>query len=56
VAQVCDDYGVPLIVVRVISDSADEEAHVSAMEFVNQHAGDYSLSILKEYISIIHAH
>ncbi len=53
VAQVCDDYGVPLIVVRVISDSADEEAHASAIGFVNQHAGDYSLSILKEYIELV---
>lgn len=53
VAQVCDDYGIPLVVVRVISDSADEEAHTSAIGFVNQHAGDYSLSILKEYIQLI---
>jgi len=53
VAQVCDDFGVPLIVVRVISDSADEEAHISAIGFVNQHAGDYSLSILKEYIELM---
>lgn len=53
VAQVCDDYGVPLIVVRVISDTADEEAHISAIGFVNQHAGDYSLSILKEYINLL---
>jgi adenosylhomocysteine nucleosidase len=53
VAQVCDDYGIPLIVVRVISDAADEEAHVSAIGFVNQHAADYSLSILKEYIGLI---
>ncbi len=53
VAQVCDDYGVPLVVVRVISDSADEEASASAIGFVNQHAGDYSLSILKEYIHLI---
>ncbi|HRZ98076.1 MAG TPA: 5'-methylthioadenosine/adenosylhomocysteine nucleosidase [Paludibacter sp.] len=53
VAQVCDDYGVPLIVVRVISDAADEEAHVTAVSFVNQHAGDYSLSILKEYIELL---
>ena len=55
VAQVCDDYGVPLIVVRVISDTADEEAHISAIGFVNQHAGDYSLSILKEYIELIYS-
>jgi adenosylhomocysteine nucleosidase len=53
VAQVCDDYGVPLVVVRVISDAADEQAHISAIGFVNQHASDYSLSILKEYIEII---
>jgi len=53
VAQVCDDYGIPLIVVRVISDTADEEAHITAIGFVNQHAGDYSLSILKEYIHLI---
>ena len=55
VAQVCDDYGVPLIVVRVISDAANEEAHISAIGFVNQHAGDYSLSILKEYITLINS-
>ena len=53
VAQVCDDYSVPLVVVRVISDSADEEAHTSAIGFVNQHAGDYSLSIIKEYIQLL---
>ena len=53
VAQVCDDYGVPLVVVRVISDSADEEAHITAIGFVNQHASDYSLSILREYIELI---
>ena len=53
VAQVCDDFGVPLLVVRVISDSADEQAHITAIGFVNQHASDYSLSILKEYIEII---
>lgn len=54
VAQVCDDYGVPLVVVRVISDTADEKSHIHAIGFVNQHAGDYSLSILKEYIELIH--
>lgn len=52
VAQVCNDYGVPLVVVRVISDSADEKASISAIGFVNQHAGDYSLSIIKEYIQL----
>ncbi len=53
VAQVCDDYEIPLTVIRVISDNANEEAHVSAIGFVNQHAGEYSLSILDQYIQII---
>lgn len=53
VAQVCDDYEVPLTVVRIISDAADEDASVSAIGFVNQHAGDYSLAILKEYIQLV---
>lgn len=52
-AQVCDDYEIPLIVVRVISDAADEEAHTAAIGFVNRHAGDYSLAILQEYIKLI---
>lgn len=53
VAQVCYDYEVPLQVVRVISDSADEQAHTNAIGFVNKHAGDYSLGILKEYFALL---
>ena len=53
VAQVCYDFDVPLIVVRVISDTADEQAHTSAIGFVNQHAGEYSLAILKEYLHLL---
>lgn len=52
VAQVCDDYGVSLIVLRVISDSADEEAHLTATSFLNQHASDYTHLILKEFIEL----
>jgi len=54
VAQVCDDFSIPLAVVRVISDTADEKVPVSYIGFVNQHAGKYSLSILKEYIKLLH--
>ena len=51
VAQVCHDFSIPLCVVRIISDSADEKAHKSAVGFVQNHAADFSLSILKEYLS-----
>ena len=53
VAQVCEDYNIPLIVVRIISDTADEKAHLSAIDFLNQHASKYSLSILKEYVELL---
>ncbi len=53
VAQVCHDYEVPLQVVRVISDTADEQAHTNSIGFVNLHGGDYSLGILKEYFKLI---
>lgn len=50
VAQVCDDYDVPLLVIRVISDTADEHASVSASNFVLQHGGDYLAGIVKQYV------
>jgi adenosylhomocysteine nucleosidase len=53
VAQVCDDFGIPLAVVRVISDTADDKEAISYVGFVNKHAGQYSLSILKEYIRLM---
>ncbi|MDD2285451.1 MAG: 5'-methylthioadenosine/adenosylhomocysteine nucleosidase [Paludibacter sp.] len=53
VAQVCDDFSVPLAVVRVISDTADEKEAETYVGFINQHAGKYSLSILKEYIKLM---
>lgn len=53
VAQVCDDFGIPLAVVRVISDTADDKEAITYVGFVNQHAGQYSLSILKEYIQLL---
>ena len=53
VAQVCDDYGIPLVVVRIISDQSDGEIHLLESGFVNHHAGYYSLGILKEYVKLI---
>ena len=53
VAQVCNDFDVPLVVVRIISDTADEQANTNAIGFVNQYAGDYPLAILKEYICLL---
>ncbi len=56
VAQVCDDYSIPLVIVRVISDKADGEVRLLESGFVNHKAGYYSLGILKEYIELINKH
>ena len=46
-AQVCHDYGVPLAVVRTISDRADDAAHVDFPRFLREVASRYSGAILE---------
>lgn len=41
-AQVCHDFGVPLAVVRTISDRADDAAHVDFPKFLREVASRYS--------------
>lgn len=45
-AQVCHDYGVPLAVVRTISDRADDTAHVDFPRFLREVASRYSSAII----------
>jgi len=47
IAQVCQDFEVPFSVVRTISDSADDEAHVDFPKFIEEVAQVYSLGILR---------
>lgn len=53
VAQVCDDFGIPLTVVRVISDTANEEDTHRVMGFINKYAAMYNQAILKEYMALL---
>ncbi len=46
-AQVCHDYGVPLAVVRTISDRADDAAHVDFPRFLREVASRYSAAIVE---------
>lgn len=46
VAQVCADFGVPVAVVRTISDRADDAAHVDFPRFLTQVASRYSAAIV----------
>jgi len=46
-AQVCDDFGVPLAVVRTISDRADDAAHVDFPRFLREVASRYSGAVIE---------
>jgi adenosylhomocysteine nucleosidase len=46
-AQVCHDFGVPLAVVRTISDRADDAAHTDFPRFLREVASQYSGAIVE---------
>lgn len=50
VAQVCHDYGVPCAVLRIVSDSADDNAHVDFPAFLSRVASFYSHHILRRFL------
>ena len=50
VAQVCFDYGVPFAAVRIISDRADDAAHVDFQKFVADVASHYSVAIIDGFM------
>ena len=50
VAQVCFDYGVPFAAVRVISDRADDTAHVDFQTFFTEVASRYSVAIIDGFM------
>jgi adenosylhomocysteine nucleosidase len=50
VAQVCHEHGVPFLVIRTISDSANEEAPVDFPKFADRIASAYSYGILRNLL------
>lgn len=49
VAQVCLEYAIPLNVIRIISDKADESAAIDFPEFTKKIASKYAKAILETY-------
>jgi adenosylhomocysteine nucleosidase len=54
-AQVCHDYGVPLAAVRIISDRADDAAHVEFPRFIQTIASRYSVAVLDRLLAALPA-
>ena len=53
VAQVCQDYAVPFAAVRVISDRADDSAHVDFPSFIDQVASRYAQLIIANFLQLL---
>jgi len=51
VAQVCFEHDIPFIVVRVISDKADETADIDFSKFINKIASHFTKGIILKLIS-----
>ena len=45
-AQVCHDFGVPMAALRIISDRADDAAHVDFPQFIRHIASNFSVAVL----------
>ncbi len=52
VAQVCFDYNVPFAAVRIISDRADDAAHVDFQTFVTDVASQYLVAIIDGFMKL----
>ena len=50
-AQVCADFGLPFALLRVISDRADDSAHVDFNRFIAEVASVYTREILGTWLS-----
>jgi adenosylhomocysteine nucleosidase len=46
VAQVCHDFDVPFVVIRSISDRADDAAHVDFQRFITAVASPFSHAVV----------
>ena len=53
VGQVCYEFGVPLVVIRTLSDSADARANVDIAKFTTSVAAVYSAQIIKNLYRVI---
>jgi adenosylhomocysteine nucleosidase len=51
VAQVCCEYALPFTIIRIISDSADENSSVDFVSFIKEIAGKYSIEIIKHILN-----
>ena len=50
VAQVCFEYDIPFVVIRIISDTANENSVVDFNQFIAQIASKFSVEIIQKLV------
>jgi len=50
VAQVCYEFGIPYVIIRTISDEADDKSTVDFNSFIEKISNVYSIEIIKNII------
>jgi len=53
IAQVCYEYNILFSIIRIISDKANDNAHIDFPKFAKEIASHYALGVLKEYFNEI---
>ncbi|HYG15946.1 MAG TPA: 5'-methylthioadenosine/adenosylhomocysteine nucleosidase [Bacteroidia bacterium] len=51
VAQVCYEHGIPFVIIRTISDIADDKSHIDFPRFIEKISSRYSTEIIKHVYS-----
>ena len=52
VAQICYEYSVPFIIIRTISDTADDNSHIDFPLFIKNISSIYSMHIIKKLFTL----
>jgi adenosylhomocysteine nucleosidase len=53
VAQVCYEYEIPFTIIRTISDTADDSAHIDFSSFIKKISSKYAAEIIKNIFKIL---
>ncbi|MBK7573429.1 MAG: 5'-methylthioadenosine/adenosylhomocysteine nucleosidase [Bacteroidetes bacterium] len=51
VAQVCYEHEIPFVIIRTISDAADEQSHIDFPAFIRKISSKYSVAIIKNMLA-----
>jgi adenosylhomocysteine nucleosidase len=51
VAQVCYEHGIPMAIIRIISDKADHSAPLDFVRFIDVVASHFTSGIIKEMVA-----